>query len=319
MPVSYKNTLPFNRLPMRALAGAFCMSALMFPAHAQDTMADAGVVEVGIESDAADRIVLASRLRTLTQQVAAASCSITSQVDVEEAHDTLAKATTDFDRYIVALLEGDESLHILRPESNARIVRDIEHVRAEWDAIHGAIDSVLANSDDVDAAHVIDDHNLQLLELTSALAADLRARYANPYEITASDAMMVEIAGRQLMLTQRMAKDACEVWTGYNVEAARADLQQTMQYFESSLYALRDGMPAAGLQPAPTPEIQEDVQILLERWYVLRDNMQQLVDGAELTQAQKVEIFHDLQLELRDSETLLLDYRAYAERNHQNG
>ena len=37
--------------------------------------------QLNIESDAADRIVLASKLRTLTQQVAAASCSITSRVD----------------------------------------------------------------------------------------------------------------------------------------------------------------------------------------------------------------------------------------------
>ena len=150
----------------------------------------------------------------------------------------------------------------------------------------------------------------------SILQSDISGRYANPYEMTAADAMMVDIAGRQLMLTQKMAKDSCEVWTGYNAEAAREDLRATMQTCEVSLNALRDGMPSAGLQPAPTEKIRDDLDILLRRWSVIRVNQQTLVDGGELDEAQKAEIFHDLQLELEDLRTLLYDYREYAERNH---
>ncbi|MEL6683190.1 MAG: type IV pili methyl-accepting chemotaxis transducer N-terminal domain-containing protein [Pseudomonadota bacterium] len=269
-----------------------------------------------IESDGADRILLAGKLRTLTQQVAASSCAATSGVDVEEAHDVLVQATADFDRYVAALRDGDEGLHILGPEEDARIVRDLDHVLAEWSAIHGAVDKVIANGSDVESAHIIDDHNLKLLELATVLSSDIVGRYSHPYEMTSADAMMIEIAGRQLMLTQRMAKDACEVWTGYHADTAKEDLAATMQIFETSLTALRYGMPEAGLSAAPNDVIRTDLDILLERWEVIKVNQQTLVDGGELTEDQKYEIFHDLQVELADLEHLLEDYRDYSERAH---
>ena len=74
------------------------------------TINGASAQSFDIESDGADRIRLSGQLPTLTQQVAAASCALTSDVDVEEAHDILEHATNQFDRYIVALRDGDEEL-----------------------------------------------------------------------------------------------------------------------------------------------------------------------------------------------------------------
>ncbi len=302
------------RLPALIVASALCCGA----AHAQNLSPSNATTDVNfeVESDGADRIVLAGKLRTLTQQVAAASCAVTSGIDVQEAHDVLVQATADFDRYIVALRDGDEELHILGPEENGRIKRDLDHVLEEWSAIHGAIDSVIADDNDVEGAHIIDDHNLKLLELTTILSSDISGRYSHPFEMTAQDAMMIEIAGRQLMLTQRMAKDSCEVWTGYHSEEAKADLAATMQIFETSLNALRYGMPDAGLQAAPNDVIRTDLDILLERWDVIKVNQQTLVDGGELNEEQKTEIFHDLLLELHDLEHLLHDYKDHSERAH---
>ncbi|MEM8538874.1 MAG: type IV pili methyl-accepting chemotaxis transducer N-terminal domain-containing protein [Pseudomonadota bacterium] len=317
----------FTYLPSRACTPktlfAFYFVIITAAFWAQQTQAQADTSQETLElvgnpivSDAADRIVLASEIRTLTQQVAAASCSVTSNVDVEEAHDVLEAATKAFDDYIVALRDGDETLNIVAPETNARILHDIAFLNEEWMTIHGAVDRIIAGEGGVDASHLIDDDNLKLLELATQLQSDINGRYANPYEMTAADAMMVEIAGRQLMLTQKMAKDACEIWSDYNAEAGRADLQETMEIFENSLRALLVGLPAAGLQPAPTPKIREDLEVLLERWEIIKVNQQTLVDGGQLNEDQKYEIFHDLQLELTDLRVLLEDYRAYAERNH---
>ena len=284
------------------------------PASAQSGSATANETDRSVVSDGADRILLAGQLRTLTQQVAAASCAVTSGVDVDEAYSVMEQATTNFDRYIVALRDGDEAMQIHGPEQNARISEDIEHVQQEWSAIHGAVDAVLADRNDVDAAHVIDDHNMQLLELTTVLSTDVSGRYADPYEVSARDALLIEIAGRQLMLTQRMAKDSCEIWSGYNSEAAKIDLAATMEVFESSLTALRFGLDAVGVIPAPNDVIRDDLDTLLARWDVIKENQQTLVDGGELNDEQKTEIFHDLLVELDDLEHLLQDYKEYAER-----
>ena len=271
---------------------------------------------LNIESDGADRIRLAGQLPTFTQQVAAASCAVTSGVDVDEAYDVLERATEQFDRYIVALRDGDEELHILRPEDNRRILVDIEHVMAEWMEIHGAIDAILVDGHDVESAHHIDDHNLKLLELTSILAAAISGKYAVPFAISARDVMLLELAGRQLMLTQKMAKDACEIWTGYHAADAKDDLRVTMAYFENSLVALHSGLPALGIIPAPNDVIRADLEALLNRWSILKPNLQTLVEGGELNEDQKYEVFHDLEIELAELEHLLVDYKEYAERAH---
>lgn len=268
------------------------------------------------DSDSADRIRLASQLPTLTQQVAAASCALTSNVDVDEAYEVLKTATADFDRYIVALRHGDEELHILYLEENRKLLADLDHVEAEWQAIHGAIDAVLADGHDVDSAHIIDDHNLKLLDLTTILASDVSGVYARPFEIAYSDAMLIKITGRQRMLTQKMAKDACEIWTDYHAEEGREDLIVTMASFDATLNALRYGLPSMDIDPAPNDVIRADLDNLLARWAILKVNLQALVDGETLNEDQKYEVFHDLELELLELDHLLDDYKDYAERRH---
>ncbi|WP_106745327.1 type IV pili methyl-accepting chemotaxis transducer N-terminal domain-containing protein [Yoonia maritima] len=287
--------------------------------HADEIPTETVLIEAqyDIESDGADRIRVAGQLRTLTQQVAAASCALSSNIDTDEAHMILTRATEQFDRYIYALRDGDDALHILHPETLRRTLEDISHVYDEWLNMHGAVDAILADAHDTQSALAIDDQNMPLLELTTVLAADITGQYAHPYEITAADAMMIEIAGRQRMLTQKMAKDACEVWAGYHAEEAREDLATTVTVFETSLKALRFGMPEAGLQEAPTDKIREDLDHLLARWDTIKANEQILIDGGELTHDQKTEVFHDLEIELAELDHLLDDYKEYAERTHK--
>ena len=271
---------------------------------------------VEIVSDGADRIRLAGQLPMLTQQIAAASCSITSGVDVVEAHDVLERALAEFDRYIVALRDGDAELHILKPEARRRTLVNLDHVETEWHAIHHAVEAVLTDASDVDSSHTIDDHNLRLLDLTTIFASDIANQYAIPFELSAADVLSLELAGRQRMLTQKMAKDACEIWTGYHAEEAKEDLRSTMGVFENSLNALRYGMADAGIKPASNDVIVADLDDLLTRWSVLKPNLTTLVEGGELNEEQKYEVFHDLKVELAALDHLLDDYTEYAERAH---
>ena len=148
------------------------------------------------------------------------------------------------------------------------------------------------------------------------MASDIAGQYAHPFEITADNVILIELAGRQRMLTQKMAKDACEIWTGYHSEEAKEDLRSTMVIFENSLVALRDGMPSVGVLPAPNDIIRADLDDLLNRWGILKPNLTTLIDGGELNEEQKFEVFHDLEVELVELDHLIDDYKEYAERNH---
>jgi hypothetical protein len=269
-----------------------------------------------IESDAGDRIRLAQRLSMLTQMVASSSCALTADVAVDESHDHLEEAMHEVDIIVDALLNGNETLHIFGPEERRRTAHDLETFLEEWGTTHAAVESVLSNGHDVESAHIIDDHNLPLLEKATILESDIVGQYSHPYEMTQADAMMLGIAGRQLMLTQKMSKDACEIWSGYHVEIGLADLQATMTIFENSLNALHVGMPAAGIQAAPTPEIEADLVNILGRWETIRGNLDKLIAGEALNEEQKYEIFHDFNLELEEINHLVQDYKNYTQRNH---
>jgi len=271
---------------------------------------------IDLESDSADRIRLADRLTMLTQRVAAASCALTSDVAIEESHFHLEEAMHEIDIILDALRYGNEQLHVLGPENSKRIVHDIDILFDEWRETHGAVESVLADGHDVDSAHIIDDHNMTLLAKAQTISSDILGAYAHPYEMTQADAMLISIAGRQRMLTQKMAKDACEIWTGYHAEDGRADLVETMVIFENSLNALRFGMPEAGIAPAPTPAIEADLDSILTRWAIIKGNLEKLVAGEEIDMAAKYESFHDFNVELDELEHLIHDYKVYVERHH---
>lgn len=270
----------------------------------------------GIESDSADRIRYADRLTMLTQRVAAASCALTSDVAIEESHDHLEEAMHEMDIILEALRDGNEALHIIGPEKRKRTLHDLDELATEWKETHGAVEAILSDGHDVDSAHVIDDHNLSLLEKAQILAADISGQYTHPYEITQAQAMLITIAGRQRMLTQKMAKDACEIWTGYHAEEGRADLIETMVIYENSLVALRDGLPAAGIMAAPNDTIRDDLNEILARWSVIKGNLELLIAGEVLNAEQKYEIFHDFNLELEDLEHLIHDYKEFVESHH---
>ncbi|MEM9843410.1 MAG: type IV pili methyl-accepting chemotaxis transducer N-terminal domain-containing protein, partial [Pseudomonadota bacterium] len=148
------------------------------------------------------------------------------------------------------------------------------------------------------------------------LSADISGQYANPFEITQANAMLINLAGRQRMLTQKMAKDACEIWTGYHAEQGLADLEETMIIYESSLSALLNGLPEMGIQKAPNEKIREDLVQILDRWYIIKGNLKKLLVGEELNMDQKYEIIHDFNLELDDLDHLIHDYKEYSESHH---
>ena len=284
----------------------------------QSAASDAELVETAYEivSDGVDRIQAAGRLPTLTQTVAATSCMLGAGLVQQEGHALMQSAVDEFEMIVAALKDGNADLGIVGPETQRRTIDDLDEVLAEWGAIRQAITVVLETGHDADAAHIIDDHNLALLELTTRLASDINGQYSHPYEISQRDALAIEFATRQRMLTQKMAKDACEIWTGYHADAAKQDLDSTMQIFENSLIALRDGYDAAGLAPAPTDQIRADLDALLSRWNVIKPNAQALLDGQDISEEAKIEIFTDLNLELDEIKHLVSDYADYAERHH---
>ncbi len=302
----------------RAGFGATCiaiigLAMISAPAFAQQT---GSTSYSDVKVDGPERINNAGKLRMLSQRIAAYTCTLTSGVSINTSREILARSEQEFGQILNALQFGDETLGIIAPEERRKTLLVIEKLVAEWLPVKAAIDTVLADNSNLDQAHVIDDANLSLLDRAVDLAVEISNQYANPFEMSQSDALLIDIAGRQRMLTQRIAKDACEVWTGYHSEEAKVDLSQTMQMFELSLTALQNGMPDAGITAAPTPAIAEELKVILDRWNGLKIHPVTLAEGGEISDAAKVQIYEGLNQELADLNHLVGQYAQYAKRGH---
>ena len=70
------------------------------------------------------------------------------------------------------------------------------------------------------------------------------------------------------------------------------------------------------IQPAPTDQIKADLDDLIARWQVLKVNLTDLLDGKEISEEAKYEIFHDFNVELARIDLLKSHYGEWAKRNH---
>ncbi len=311
----------FKQNPRAHVAGCVVSIGLVFsvsPVTAEQTITAPQFVSAtfDIESDGADRIHAVGQLRTLTQQVAAASCALATDIETDNTRRGLRLAMTDFDRYLTALRDGDAALNILAPESRRQTIASIDAIGDEWSKVQLAVGGILEATDDATSRQIVDDHSAKLLALADVLAADITGQYAHPYEVTTADALLIEFVGRQQMLIHKMAHGTCQVWSGNGSIAAKEQLRDTMNMFEASLNALRYGMPELGVRAAPNDAIRSDLDQLTARWETVKANGQMLLDADTLDRNQSAAVYHTIEVELAAFDGLLDDYRQHAERAH---
>jgi methyl-accepting chemotaxis protein len=139
----------------------------------------------------------------------------------------------------------------------------------------------------------------------------------------ADDGLLVNLAGRQRMLTQKMTKESTQLVNAareqkdQQVSAQRDELQKTMRVFEMTLFALKDGGPApvnlemTRMRQAPAaakPEIAKQLDVVASLWEPFKKNLDAVVasNGSNVSAAHAV-IGSDIQLmdEMNKAVTLM--------------
>jgi len=236
----------------------------------------AGIVD---DVGGAQRVNMAGKLRMLSQRIPAAACNEAGGIAVAEAAATLKAAVAEFDRILNALEFGDGGLGIHGPETDRKVLADIQALHGVWDPLHADMDAMIEGDTDRAHAEKIVAMEPTLLEIAKHLVSMEVAEHSDPAAMLQGDAILIDIAGRQRMLAQRLSKDACMLAEGLEAERARADLGKTREMYQVSLRALRFGMADAGIAPPPTAEIEAGLARVNAIWEEIQPWLDATLDG----------------------------------------
>lgn len=268
----------------------------------------------GIDTGAAERIEAGDLLRTLSQEIPAAAYHLHNEVEPEESLRLMTEAKLKFVQLLHALEHGDPSMNIFGAEKKRGVLEDIEALKAHWEPMIAELKDLVADHGNDDAFQHVLEENDELFELSAHLLAMLEAEYTNPVELMQLDAIMLDIAGCQEMLTQQILKEACEIWAGDHSEVHINQLNESISRFEMGTKALHDGMPELGIIPAPTPEIKVGLEEVVADWSEIKVLLNAVLDYS-IDDKGKVELFDRLNEKMVKMEKIVHLYVVYSKHN----
>ena len=268
----------------RTLFGlAMMAAAISLPAHAAQEVEVKPVDLTQFIEDVggAERINFSGKLRMLSQRIPAAACNLTAGVDPENSRAVLKSATLEFEKIIYALEHGDETLGIHGPEKRRKTLAAIAALHADWDIVDQDAHAMYESEANPELNEDIAAHDIALLEEAKLLASEINGQYSDPTAVVQADALRIDIAGRQRMLTQKMSKEACYILSGINVEVYKKAINGTANMFDVSLEALRHGMPEAGIKASDDASINAGLDKVASHWNSLKGYLAELEAGNE--------------------------------------
>ncbi|MCF2903984.1 type IV pili methyl-accepting chemotaxis transducer N-terminal domain-containing protein [Octadecabacter sp. CECT 8868] len=225
------------------------------------------------------RVGLAEEQAVLTQRIPMCANFIKLNVEPSRFMVNIEDAAKRFGQVLTGLRNGDADLGIVA-ETNGEVLEALSAVDAVWPSMQAAVETVIAQGFVEEAEFdAIARASSALLFMSENVEKRLLSVYGDSTE-KLGILISVELAARQEMLTQKMAKEVGNIALGFKPEENRAILAGTIDLYENSLQALIGGVPALTLPPPP-----EHIELALleekSRWSDLGPIVRGIADGAE--------------------------------------
>ena len=274
-------------LPL-ALAIATCVATIQTPAFAQENVVPAAAV---IEDSGKVRINIAGKLRMLSQRIPSAACHVAENIEKDAATALLVGASAEFEAILNALENGDQSMSVVAAEQDRKVLMKIAEVRELWEPMKAAADKIAAGDASSENVETLLNGNMKLLGAAKLLVTEVVGEYSNPADMVQAESMLIDVSGRQRMLTQKMSKEACILASDFKVDGMAESLQATMALFENSLSALQNGMPEVGIRRPPTPGIAAGLNGVRDNWNAVKPKLEAILAGDGATDEAKAAKF----------------------------
>ncbi|MEO9823253.1 MAG: type IV pili methyl-accepting chemotaxis transducer N-terminal domain-containing protein [Paracoccaceae bacterium] len=296
------------RINLRSVLAISAISLITFVSAA--VAQDAKIIPVAIVSDESpkERIAYSGKLRMLTQRIPSAACALSSGIDPNGSAKLLNESIVEFEKILSALEFGDGDLKIQSAETRRMTIEKIHETREIWMPFKEAATALVSGATSTDNLQFLLDENLAVLGSAQTLVSELVEQYSTSPTTVQAELFLIDIAGRQRMLTQKMSKESCMITTGTGTADTVEALQSTMQMFELSLEALRFGMPELGIRKPPTPAISEGLGEVLVEWEAVKPLLDSALAGEKLDADLSTQKFQALNITMAKMNEVVIMY-----------
>ncbi len=271
---------------MRKLLSAVSMAAFLLApapiAFAQSNGSQDGGPNTAIE--AARKVNLSGRQRMLSQRMAKAACLMSRDISFAATFDQLTQSYSLFQRSDVALRSGDDELG-LSAEDLPDVLKALSAIDQPWANYRGLLETAVETGAVAkEELETLDDESREVLKYMNIAVFKTARAYANVVpQLPLGLTITIDVAGRQRMLTQKAIKEACLMGVSADPSIHADRLNETIELFDLSLKALRDGYEDVGVVPAPTREIDRKLLEVEGLWEPVKAILDRAAQGEVLS------------------------------------
>ena len=214
------------------------------------------------------RVNLSGKQRMLTQKMTKLALLISSNVDIQKNRENLSSASKLYDKTLNAFKSGDKELGCV-PMDSKEIKGAIATIEAEWNPFYTHIQKIIENKDSkkISLAYVVK-HNEKLLKLSNDLVKKFETADKSLNYLDKARLRVVNVAGRERMLSQKMTKEKLLVEKG--VSSYGAKLQATVELFDNSLSNLIQGNQELKIPKTSNDKIKKQLERVQTIWSKLK-------------------------------------------------
>lgn len=206
-------------------------------------------------------INLSGKQRMLTQKISKEMLLVAYGIESDKNQKKVMKTASLFEKTLEGLIEGSEELG-LPPTKNVIILEQLEEVDKLWVKFR-TIFYVVALGGKVQINKVAK-LNLPLLKKMNAA---VKLYEIDAKKMTGKNAgVVINLAGKQRMLTQKMSKEMLLTALGYMPDKNQARLRETASLFDRTLNGLRDGDTELNLPPTKNTAIVTQLDKVASLW-----------------------------------------------------
>jgi len=182
---------------------------------------------------------LSGKQRMLTQRITKLSLLVSLNIAKKENTKRLIKFSSLYNQTLQAFKNGDKELNCI-PIKNPDINEQIEIIEKRWKPFYKNIQKIIDGKDrDKKALKYIVENNEELLALSNELVKRYEKSNKSTNYLDKARLHIVNVAGRQRMLTQKMTKEKILIIMGK--KKYKTKLQKTIKLFDDSLSTLING------------------------------------------------------------------------------